>query len=307
MAATTNSNHPHILLATDRDPQAQEHLTYATKLGNRLGARITLYHAIPPTSLVLNAPLADNRVVADQSIEEVQRSLKEAASTLVADRPIHVEVEEAADPKAAILAAADRLGADLIVLPTHGRTGISRAVIGSTAEQVVRRATKPVLLLTDHMLQHGELDLDAGGPMLIATDVSPASVAAHTPAVALARRLGQPVRLLSIVDDPVLPPFGGGAPVAPPPVDHKPAIDARTKRLREMVLMLDSHAPIEIEVQASVNVVDLVVRRAKEMHAPLLVMTTHGRRGIARMLQGSVAEQVVRRSTTPVLIMPIPK
>lgn len=306
MAALTDSTHPHILLATDRASGANAHLAFATKLGNKLGARITLYHAVPPISLVVNAALADNRADANETVEDVTRALTEVASTLAADRPVHVEVVEASDAREAILAAAQSLKADLIVLPTHGRSGVSRAVLGSTAEQVLRDAKVPVLLLTENMLDSEQQPAQNDGPMLIATDLSPVSVEAHLPAVALAHRLGLPIRLLSVVTDPV-PVQLSTDDASLEPKDQQMAIDARTKRLNELALALDSHAPIEVEAQVEVNPVETIIRRAEELHAPLLVMTTHGRRGVLRMLQGSVAEQVVRRATTPVLIMPTPQ
>jgi nucleotide-binding universal stress UspA family protein len=306
MAAPTESTHPQILLATDRASGANAHLAFATKLGNQLGARITLYHAHPPISLVVNAALADNRADANETIDDVKRALTETASTLVADRPIHVEVEEASDAREAILAAAERLEADLIVLPTHGRSGVSRAVLGSTAEQVLRGTKHPVLLLTDNMIDCEEQETHNDGPMLIATDLSPASVDVHLPAVALARHLGLPIRLLSVVTDPVPPQLSTDPAVLEPEVQQL-AIDARTKRMRQLAAALDSHAPIEVEALVEPNPVEAIIRRAGELHAPLLVMTTLGRRGVLRMLQGSVAEQVVRRATTPVLIMPTPQ
>ena len=65
-----NSGHPHILLATDRAPGAQDHLAFAAKLANKLGARITLYHAVPKVSLVINAPLAESPADADEFKDE---------------------------------------------------------------------------------------------------------------------------------------------------------------------------------------------------------------------------------------------
>jgi len=304
MATPTKSGHPHILLATDRAPGTQEHLMYTTMLANKLGARITLYHAIPTISLVLNAPLAENQSDVADSIDEVRVAMGETAGTMPADRPVHVEVDRAPDPTDAILAAAERVGADIIVLPTQGRTGLTRAVLGSTAEQVMRRATVPVLLLTDSMLAHRTSADSAAGPMIIATDLSPESIDAHETAFALANRLGLTTRLLSVVTDPVTQPVEGDVPIVPKPIDNQPAIDARTRRLHELAKAIDTKERISVEAQCDTKPVDTIIRRAKELHAPLLVMTTHGRRGIQRLLQGSVAEQIVRRAVTPVLVMP---
>ncbi|MFT4516296.1 MAG: nucleotide-binding universal stress UspA family protein [Planctomycetota bacterium] len=306
MVAPTASSHPHILVATDRASGANAHLAFATKLGNRLGGRITLYHAHPAIPLVAKAVLGGNRADSIETIDDVKRALTETTSTLAADRPVHIEVDETTDACGAILAAAGRLKADMIVLPTHGRSGVRRAVLGSTAEQVLRGAKQPVLLLTDNMIDCEERKTRSDGPMLIATDLSQASVDAHLPSVALASQLGLPIHLLSVVTDIPEALLSTDADVLEPE-DEKLAIEARTKRLHELALALDSHAPIEVEAVVDPNPVWAIIGRAGELHAPLLVMTTHGRRGVLRMLQGSVAEQVVRRATTPVLIMPTPQ
>ncbi|MFT4516422.1 MAG: nucleotide-binding universal stress UspA family protein [Planctomycetota bacterium] len=305
MANTTNSAHPHILFATDRAPGTEEHLAFAASLANKLGARLTLYHAVPAVAAIMTAPLAESPVDAAEPFAQVQRAIGETAGTLATDRPVAIEVEQVPHVKDAILAAASRLAADLIVLPTHGRSGLSRLVLGSVAEEVVRSATLPVLLLTDNMLANvGPAD-EVEGPMVVATDLSLESIDAHQAAVALSRRLDLRVRLLSVVTDPLPLPVVGGVAVVPEAADPQPAIETRTKRLHELALAIDSKTPIEVEAHVAHDPVDTIVGRAQQLHAPFLVLTTHGRRGIVRMLEGSVAEQVVRRASTPVLVMPV--
>ncbi|MFT7534093.1 MAG: nucleotide-binding universal stress UspA family protein [Hyphomicrobiaceae bacterium] len=128
MICLVHPTRPHILVATDRASSANAHLAFATKLGNRLGGSITLCHVHPAISLVAKAVLGGDRADSIETIDDVNRALTEAASTLAADRPVYIEVDETTDTCEAIFAAAGRLKVDMIVLPTHGRSGVRRAV-----------------------------------------------------------------------------------------------------------------------------------------------------------------------------------
>ena len=117
-------------------------LKLAAALADDYGARLTLLHvaAAPPVGMIGEIPVA---MSANESAE-MRRRLREIEVEPAAVAVDRVLVE--GDPATEILAAAERIGADLIVLGTHGRTGISRLLMGSVAENVVRRATVPVML-----------------------------------------------------------------------------------------------------------------------------------------------------------------
>lgn len=295
-----------MLLATDRSKASLAHLSYAARLGNALGARLTLFHALRPTQLIVNPAFDDRTTPTGESPEEARTALTEIANTLGSNRPVHVEVDNTLQDHDAILAAADRVKADMVVLPTHGRTGLSRAVLGSVAEQVMRRAQHPVLLLTDHMLENEQKPAKEHGPVMLATDLSDASKVAHRPAADLAKRLGLRLRMLSVLSDVAPPPHGGGAPVAPAPNAAAVRIEGRTRDLRDAAGELSATVEAEIDVRIAHDIAAEIVSAASGCDAAMLVLTTHGRRGIARMVKGSVAEQVVRHATMPVMVMPKP-
>lgn len=136
----------HILVASDESEAAQAAAEYACTLASMLAARMTLLQVVSapivamPDAVYTATP--DEMRALDAKVEE---HLRARAATLA--RPgLHLDIEvvegSAAD---GILAAAQRLGADLIVIGTHGRRGIAHLVLGSVAEAVVRRATCPVL------------------------------------------------------------------------------------------------------------------------------------------------------------------
>jgi nucleotide-binding universal stress UspA family protein len=120
-------------------------LAYAVELGLKLGARITILHAYELPSYGYAEALA---LTAD-IVEDIQRTSEEGLESVAnkARRP-GLEVDKVLRQGPAwseIDRAATALNVDLIVMGTHGRQGISRALLGSVAEKVVRTAPCPVL------------------------------------------------------------------------------------------------------------------------------------------------------------------
>jgi nucleotide-binding universal stress UspA family protein len=133
----------HILVPHDFSDTAEHALSFAIAIAEKLGAHITLMHAyeIPayPDSVLMTAELAG-------SITRAALGALDAVAGR-ARRP-GVEVQallRQGRPWSEINAAANETHADLIVMGTHGRHGLARALIGSVAEKVVRTAPCPVL------------------------------------------------------------------------------------------------------------------------------------------------------------------
>jgi nucleotide-binding universal stress UspA family protein len=138
-----------ILVPTDLGEPGESALAYAVGLSESLGAEVILLHAFelpvigfPDGALVATADLASRIVNASQ------KALGEAVERYKGRKVKLSPVLTQGDPREIILAVANDMGADLIVMGTHGRRGIARALIGSTTESVVR--TSPVPVLTVH-------------------------------------------------------------------------------------------------------------------------------------------------------------
>ncbi|TMQ13132.1 MAG: universal stress protein [Deltaproteobacteria bacterium] len=132
-----------ILVPIDFSPCAEHALDYACALAGKLGARIHLVNAIATTLPELSIALTDqmistwrvnNAALLDKLVAD-RRSLATFGEVMVIDD----------DARDAIVKAARSVRADLIIIGTHGRRGISRMLLGSVAEDVVRRAPCPVL------------------------------------------------------------------------------------------------------------------------------------------------------------------
>lgn len=141
-----------ILVPIDFSPSSRVALEYATFLAGKLGAELVALHVweppgyVGPDTLAL-LPVAAGQPGWDQTRDEVRREVEHFLAKL-AERPRQLAVRvEAGEPSDTILNAAKDGGADLIVMGTHGRTGLSRLLIGSVAEAVLRRSTCPVLTL----------------------------------------------------------------------------------------------------------------------------------------------------------------
>jgi len=141
-----------VLVPIDFSPSARAALEYATFLAGKFGAELHVLHVweppgyVGPDTLAL-LPVAAGQPGWDQTRTEVRREV-EHFLTKSATRPPHLDVRvEAGEPSDTILQIAKEGGADLIVMGTHGRTGLSRLLIGSVAEAVLRRSTCPVLTL----------------------------------------------------------------------------------------------------------------------------------------------------------------
>jgi nucleotide-binding universal stress UspA family protein len=135
-----------ILVPVDFDLVSLSALEYASELARRLGARIHLLHVLEDRGAAAAwtddyAPLlAEWR---ERCHDDAEADLSAIAATLTVP-PASAEVVDGS-PAEMIVAQAQRRGAELIVMGTHGRRGLSHALVGSVAERVVRTAPCPVL------------------------------------------------------------------------------------------------------------------------------------------------------------------
>ncbi|HEX9306965.1 MAG TPA: universal stress protein [Anaeromyxobacter sp.] len=141
-----------VLVPIDFSPSARAALEYGTFLAGKLGAELDVLHVweppgyVGPDALAL-LPMTQGQPSWEQTRTEVTREVDHfLAKTVAKPKELTVRVE-AGEPSDTILQIAKDSGADLIVMGTHGRTGLSRLLIGSVAEAVLRRSTCPVLTI----------------------------------------------------------------------------------------------------------------------------------------------------------------
>jgi nucleotide-binding universal stress UspA family protein len=136
-----------ILCPVDFSETSRAAMETAIELAGRFDGELVLVHAypIPGYTFPDGSAVASARMLQELA-DEAARHLEEWRQMALAAGARRVTVEKAVgDPAAEIVRAAEELKADLVVMGTHGRTGIEHALMGSIAERVVRRAKCPVL------------------------------------------------------------------------------------------------------------------------------------------------------------------
>jgi nucleotide-binding universal stress UspA family protein len=140
-----------ILLPVDLGEGSEDALTYAIELARAFGARLHLLHVVGlPAMGVPEMGVAYSTTMMDGMLTDDMHSLERLLASHQGQCELGSPLIKSGDPRAAINETAKELGADLIVMATHGRHGISRVLLGSVTESVVRTAPCPVLTVKQH-------------------------------------------------------------------------------------------------------------------------------------------------------------
>lgn len=210
--------------------------------------------------------------------------------------PIEQTQIESATPAEALITYMEEAPIDLVVMGTHGRRGVDRMLFGSVTEEVVRRGPCPVLTIR-HDAEVAPKQ--AVRRVLVPVDFSDASREAVQYAKEIALTYGAEIDLLHVVEEPLYASTYGLDPVHFPTDEVVDRVETQLGNLARdaigyehvMVEAAVGHPPTQIIDYVDSNEIDLVV------------IATHGRTGLDRMLIGSVAERVLRQSPTPVFVV----
>ncbi len=144
-----------ILVPVDFSECTEKAVAYAVPFARQFGATLTLLHVMEPPYL----PASEMGVVVEvESAEEARKQLAALQARLAGSVRCQTLTRKGS-AEHEILEAAKELHSDLMILGTHGRTGVERLLMGSTVERVVRRAGCPILIVRPH-----EHDFITGGP-----------------------------------------------------------------------------------------------------------------------------------------------
>ena len=197
------------------------------------------------------------------------------------------------NPQEVILQSAGELEADLIVMGTHGRSGLDRLVVGSVAEAVIRHAPVPVLAL-----RSPDFDIEGDGlkVLLHPTDFSESANEALEVACTLAQEIGARVVLVHVALGAVV---AGGSFAIPTDLRmFREPLDELKRRADDKGLK----EPVEAQLRQG-EIAAEILAVAEETETDLIVMGTHGRTALGRFFMGSVAEEVLREAEIPVLVV----
>jgi nucleotide-binding universal stress UspA family protein len=291
-----------ILCPTDFSEYSERALVHAIVLARRHEASITALHVIPailpPFTVGLPPSRRGTRPAADRerALEEVRRYVGPVQSAGI---PVEAVVVEG-DVVVEILARAQALRADLLVLGTHGRSGFERWMLGSVAERLLRRASGPVLTVPRQASGRDEEAPQGFRRILCPVDFSETSLKALQHAFALAQESDARITLLHALE---------AAAEEEPPDLLRFDTDAYRRQLesdvREQLLDLvprtarDWCEPEVLVVAGKAYREILAV--AAEREADLIVMGVRGRAQVDPGFFGSTAQHVVRQAVCPVL------
>jgi len=292
-----------ILFPTDFSSTSDSALTPACHWARRLGAELHLLHvveALRPELYAASLALPDPAIIDARLHEKAQEEL-ETRCRLARDRGAKATCEsiEGLSPAPAILDYAESHDADLIAMSTHGRRGLRRFLLGSVTEEVVQRSSAPVLTL------RGENTVYDAVPhrILVAVDLSQHSAAAIGHAKELAALFHAELQLLHVLVRPPIPISydGMSAPNLLPDFSQLEK-EAQTALEELYERSAGPSGPMSLHVVEGLPV-DEILRFARVNSSDIVVVASHGLTGVKHLLLGSVAERVVRQSSTPVLTL----
>ncbi len=278
-----------ILVPTDFTRHAEAALEHATLLGAPYQAEVTVLHVdeFPVSPLgasgirddILDRYKARKKEFLEERFRDLRRALEgrpvKLRTRVLEGRAYKVIVEES-----------EREEYDLIVIATRGQTHLSPYLIGGNAERVVRLSRQPVLSVQSGPTGEGKVS-----SVLCPTDLSPAANVALSYALSIARtnRAKLYVQYISELENP----------------ERRDDVMKRMPDLREHHPQA-SEVEVEYVFDRDLEPSNSIIRFADDREVSLIVMSTHGRKGLRRVFIGNSTAEVVRQSTRPVLTVTHP-
>lgn len=300
-----------LMVPLDETVNCQHAIPYALAIAAREEAVVELVHVALPPSLAAQMSTAGMETFVPTAVDadadaSVHRSAVKRLAT-IADEAVHagqVRVEstvlDRSDVARAIAEYALETKPDLVVMTKHDHSRLERLILGSVSESVVRRVEAPVILVpaTDEPPVLSErVSIDH---ILVPLDGSNLSSTIIPHARAIADAMGARVSLLTISAEALLPP--------PPALAAFDAtVEPSTSNGGEMLeenaaAFRSAKIPTDIHVIVSRNRARSILDFAESHGVNLIAMSTHGRRGVGRLIAGSVASGVLRDAKVPVMM-----
>jgi nucleotide-binding universal stress UspA family protein len=296
-----------ILIPIDASTNSQNAAMVGLEFARKLGASVRIIHVLQQRVMY---PLQvetfydeDARAQGEEIIKpwtDHAERLGVPCETTVIESPLWNTGE-------AIVEAAKERACDLIVMGTHGREGLGRLMVGSVAERVSRLATQPVMLVRSAATNN--TNINPFEKLFVPVDGSDSSAMALGVAHELCRQLNSSLEIAHVVPDLPIPLTN--------PVGAYAAFDyaGLAKTLEESGHQILSNAVKNTtlsKVSSKLVLADgqhisaAILKAARAASSDLIVIGTHGRSGMDRLLLGSVAEGVIHHAEVPVLLVRSP-
>ena len=295
----------HVLVPTDFSPSSAPAFRYAVEWAKVFDAQLTLLHvhSLPPG-------LDIDVGIAQRYLDEQRKVAREEMETLLAEARQQVPGASMellpGLPSECICQVAREKKCDLIIMGTHGWTGVNRVLFGSVAERVIQKSPCPVLAIP-----HRESEkISAMHPLqvlprqvVLPMEFSDCSMEAYEYAAQIAKWFDAPLTLVHAIE-----PLSYSLDFTlTHPLQEKTNRDKVVKRLTDLAAVLSEQglsAEYELVDKATV---EGILETSAVRQADLIVMGSHGRKGLSRMILGSTACEVLEQSPYPVLTVKSPK
>ncbi len=288
-----------IVVALDGSGLAERGIDFATRIARQSISPVTLslvrVNTLIPTQVYgaggEYVPILTENMVVDETSNEhdyLADTAKRLAAIGIATRT-HVSVGRASE---AIIAFAQHQRADLIVITSHGRTGLARAMLGSVAEEVARNAHIPTLIVRIASSALPPRERTEPFTVLVPLDGSPLAEAGITAALPLAQGMGGALRLFQVL--PIL---------IESPGDRQRRAQQALAYLSDLAGRVEAQGLIAHRALAWGDPADQIALEAERYQTDAIAIATHGRLGLERLLKGSVTEAVLRQVTLPVVVI----
>jgi nucleotide-binding universal stress UspA family protein len=276
----------HILIPVVPEPCSEQAAQMGLDFAKRVGARVTFAYVMTKLDTTTYA----RGILSTWSNHAVQKGVI-SDEMLLQNLDMHIGN--------AIAKESSHKDYDLIVMGTHAREGLNRLLLGSVTERVVRLATIPVMV--SRAQSSAEFQR-----ILVPIDSTLTSLQAVEHAKALALELPVKLHFVHVIPDTPIP---LGDPVgAYSAFDYaglsKSLEETGKLALEKAVEQCKELTPTTSILHANTNQIhNIILGAARDVHADLIVMITHARAGMNRLLLGSVSEGVVHHANVPVLLI----
>ena len=297
----------HILVPIDGSLMAEAALPAAAFLAQKLQARVTLIHVVErnPPDAVHGQPHLKNAQDAELYLRQVaERSFPKGIRV-----DYHVHRNEVDNVAASIVAHADELAHDLVIMCSHGRGAALHLFLGSIAQSVIAHGSRPVLIT--HPDAKGMPPAFSCRHILLPLDDNPEHAKAIPVCKDLAKACGATLHLTIVVPD--LATLSGEKAVASRmlPGTTSRLLELTTQDAEKYIHGLEEGLRQE-GFEASAHVLrgdpaSVIVEAAEQAKIDVVVIGTHGKTGMDAFWAGSVAHKICSQSRVPLLLIPVGK
>jgi nucleotide-binding universal stress UspA family protein len=285
-----------IMIPLDGSSLAERALPMGVKFAEGTGGKLILYRVVPYFTVLAADPLLYeemNRLGEDEALAYLRQIRKEVTSPLPTETIC--EVGSAAE---SILQYASDSDVDLIVMSSHGRSGLNRWVYGSVAERIMSQAPCPTLIL------NARHPTSPGAPekILIPLDGSQLAEKALEPALELVSALGLKLHLLRVTTSGHMRIETDTKSDLIDGIESDEVVEAQNylQGLSQRIAVDDVQLSVEV---AKATVAETIIEYAAKNNIDLIAMSSHGHTGLKRWVYGSVAEKVLRGACCATMIV----